>query len=467
MSQQGVYAIIGRGFAAAVNLSTLLLTDFGRTRIGGRKVVLIGQQDLWSGFYPHLMGQRARLLALPAFINQPTGEDFLWSSEFARIVAEQYHALTTRGCAEIIDRLVKKIRRLDEDFEILDPDRKSILRADKIDICTGPGSPKVKLDAVFPEELVAELAHPPGRPRRMYSGHTFLSREQVPNDGSVCVIGGGPVGSLCCERLLANDEAKVLWVNLGDLGLAFPPSGRFDSLAMRAPVGWKSSRHGLRIAGGYALDSVKILGGKIALKFTVVGDRQWQEDVDTSGRTLETLCDAVIISTGLNSELDDLFEQSMGYEEIISNDLRMTVGLKKYNGDIRVLGAAATNHDSFWVRADERTGNPLRPYINSLSRQILLPPQNKNLSILLNARLIGEANDFFLEHAFDSGPNWNAALITNAQRCMRRQNLGLSEEAFARIRARRIEEVLITLPPDANGIGDVIYSRRKLEDYSL
>jgi len=466
MSKTGVYAIIGRGFSAAVNLSTLLLTDFGRRRIDGRQVVLIGQSDLWSDLYPHRMGQAGKLLALPGFMEQPDDAGFLSSEEFERIISTQYARLLGAGLAQPLDRIVQSIRIANSGFEI-DAAEGLITEAGMIDVCIGPGIASTRMNVMLPSSLTKELLEPPGRPKRIYSGHSFLNRHQIFNDGVVCIVGGGPVGSLCCERAIASGRASVIWVNLGDFALAFPPGGRFDYLATKSSVGWTPEHANLQIAGGYALSTVELKSRRVALTFTPNGDEQWYLSKQGSLGTLsDATCDSLVLAYGVQNDVDRLFSDFTGYREIISKDLGLTVGLEKFGGSIRILGAAATNHDFFWQLADQRYGNPLRTYIQSLSRQIQLPPDRKNISILLNARLVAEANNYFSEHAKVSGPNWNAALISNVKRCLRRGGVDLSDESFSNICQSRVAEVLSTLPVDAHGIGDVIYSRRALQEFS-
>lgn len=63
------YVIVGCGFAAVLNHTTLRQTQWGRTRIGNRKVIHIGFPDPWRHYRDHGMGQFPHLLVMPGYHN--------------------------------------------------------------------------------------------------------------------------------------------------------------------------------------------------------------------------------------------------------------------------------------------------------------------------------------------------------------------------------------------------------------
>ncbi|MCH7862481.1 MAG: hypothetical protein IH998_12510, partial [Proteobacteria bacterium] len=61
------YVIVGCGFAAVLNHTTLRQREWGRKRIGNREVIHIGFQDPWFHYRDHGMGQFPHLLVMPGY----------------------------------------------------------------------------------------------------------------------------------------------------------------------------------------------------------------------------------------------------------------------------------------------------------------------------------------------------------------------------------------------------------------
>ncbi len=61
------YVIIGCGFAATVNHSTLVQSELYDKRLNNRKIMHIGFSDPWSSYRDHGMGQFPHLLVPPGY----------------------------------------------------------------------------------------------------------------------------------------------------------------------------------------------------------------------------------------------------------------------------------------------------------------------------------------------------------------------------------------------------------------
>jgi hypothetical protein len=180
----GYYVIIGCGVAAVVNHTTLRQTEWGKQRIGDLSVMHIGFDDPWSHYHPHKMGQSRNLLTFPGYEKRfdPEKEKGADQPRMSNLFAEdtrheqerlraEYVFKVRRGFVALIQpSWVKAIPEdiqqalngeeidthlLNTDFELETPyrllvvgtDRKSqLIYAYKIDICTGPGRPRVLKD---------------------------------------------------------------------------------------------------------------------------------------------------------------------------------------------------------------------------------------------------------------------------------------------------------------------------------
>ena len=65
------YVVVGLGPAAAINLSTLSQSSFGKKRMKGYPVMMIGYPNPWPQYLLHGMGQPPYLLSMPGFETQP------------------------------------------------------------------------------------------------------------------------------------------------------------------------------------------------------------------------------------------------------------------------------------------------------------------------------------------------------------------------------------------------------------
>lgn len=220
------YVIVGRGPMAVVNHRTLLQTDWGRGRIGGRRVVHIGAPNPWPRYLQHGLGQPNHLLSFPGLINQPSvggaavdggldsqhfGERF--NTEFAAIqpaplVLQAWVGLIQSRAAPGAAGLDARVRDEDEiggsavrlllDLQIALPwpafpvgqapyrlclytpptpqnpqGSARVIYAAAIDICTGPGRPSVVnpagANAVVPDEI-RRARTPPWLPPELWAG---------------------------------------------------------------------------------------------------------------------------------------------------------------------------------------------------------------------------------------------------------------------------------------------------------
>ena len=471
MADRHPYVIVGRGYAAALNYTTLRLTDYGRARLGGRDVTFIGSPDPWQLYHPHLMGQGAMLLSLPGFLRYPHGENFLLSTEFAAITDDQYAFLGSDPKVRIDTRMIEKIGRDDtgEDLWLRTVDGAMIYAA-KVDICTGPGAPTPNPFGIL-EPVRAELIDA----ARLFSGEEFLHNDTIPGRGTICIVGAGPVGALCCERALSNNN-RVLWVGLDDFSNAFPPGGRFDSLGHRTASGPRPRLPGLQIAPFCRSCFKELDGEKPRMGFHDARDKSrlaWGWDQAENGMLLDELTvDCLVFAFGPSNGLDALFARSDGggviddWDIIGSDALSIPVALQRFGGDLRVLGAAALSH--WWFRRlfDPPHGSVfsslLNGYVSSLSDQVQVPDGNPNLSVPVAARFIGEANKYFSENAHVRGPNWNCAFSRNIEACLERQGFttgnGALDQSLEELFALRRAAVLRSPPAFAPGYGGVVYS---------
>jgi len=217
-SQRGRYVIVGRGFAAVLNHLTLGKTPEGRRRIGGRDVLHIGLDDPWSHFVRHGMGQFPHLLCLPGysetFSAEPTGSH-LRSDVFAAATAAEFARLTAgpgveppplgpclggwvaliqeKGLAPPADPEIKGLLEelsipleslavypYDSPYRLLvirpaaeGGHRPSFVYADRIDLCVGPGVPRLLNRDQFPSGQPGDLAW------REYAGNAWEPVETI------------------------------------------------------------------------------------------------------------------------------------------------------------------------------------------------------------------------------------------------------------------------------------------------
>lgn len=262
------YAIIGRGFAATVNLATLR-SKWGeqRTLCGSRqfRLVHIGHPDPWLKYVGHNMNQELELLTLPGYAARPAHKEvapaqrWLPSRDFAKINDGEL-----RRAHEIAEK--KKVFRepiniplgvkyIDWDegtsgFRIHLEDGSSV-RARRVDICTGTGAQTyaeatTERGVVMSKDLWLEYLHPNegstvGK-ARVYSAEMYVAGDnQVIATGSVLIAAAAsPAGLQAGEHALCEDSnqgpaaGEVVFLASRAINDGFLPIGRLDDLARTA-----------------------------------------------------------------------------------------------------------------------------------------------------------------------------------------------------------------------------------------
>lgn len=136
----GNYVIVGGGYSAAVDHSTLLISEWGRRRVGATTILHVqAEPDPWTRHVCHRMGQWPPLLALPGYEERHEAEapgDFLLSDRFAAATGRQYGAL---GAPMQLDR-VTRLERRDKHDLLVHLKSGGTIPAELVDICTGPGA---------------------------------------------------------------------------------------------------------------------------------------------------------------------------------------------------------------------------------------------------------------------------------------------------------------------------------------
>lgn len=249
----GRYVIIGCGFSAVLNHLTLKKTPEGKRRIGDRQVLHIGHDDPWEHFVPHDMGQFPHLLRLPGFsqcfpearVDAPLRSDVFAAAtqaEFANLASSRraepaplgprmhgWVALIQEKAAPpptdaAVLALTAELGLTASDLERYPYDvpyrllvvshagdgqaRCSFVYADRIDLCVGPGAPRLldrqrfaadeagdsmwRAYTRLPWEPVESL----GAPRFVLPGvHAMYSSTASPHlrDPAYCVYGSGGI----------------------------------------------------------------------------------------------------------------------------------------------------------------------------------------------------------------------------------------------------------------------------------
>lgn len=265
------YVIVGRGPMAVVNHRTLLQTQWGRDRIAGHRVVHLGAPNPWPSYLRHGLGQPNHLLSFPGLANQPSvGGDVIdggldsrhfgerFNTEFgqfnpAPLVFEEWVGLiqsraapnaaeldprianaTEIGGTAVRDALAQQIALQWPAFDPgLAPYRlclynpvngtARVIYAAAIDICTGPGRPRVTVPGGGDTEEIRRARTPPWlspelwrnipewRDRKTLNGVDAIRNEVVWNvNERVCVTAGGGVGLNAAEKA-RNENCALDW----------------------------------------------------------------------------------------------------------------------------------------------------------------------------------------------------------------------------------------------------------------
>ncbi len=288
-SNVGNYGVIGRGFAATVNLATLR-SEWGRTRVHrsgkGRNLVVIGYSDPWASYVQHNMNQEVELLTLPGYQGRPALPDWaeaprwLNSRQFAAInqtemlrhlgepdseqgsrtsFFRQHHQINAGVTS--VDRVESSSRpgffrfRLNFNDESLDP-----LIVSKLDICTGTGQQTLvergttgRAPIEIPDELWDEYLNPRrrGAASRLWSAEMYVAgdRQYQPGGSVLITSAASPAGIQAGEHALGLDTqglqtggakaAELVLVASAKINEGFPPIGRLDAMVRTAdgPLG--------------------------------------------------------------------------------------------------------------------------------------------------------------------------------------------------------------------------------------
>ena len=242
------HVVVGRGYAGLVNCSTL--AELGKLPTG---TLIIGDQDPWSEYVDHPMGQYPALLTLPGFkysVSQCSSEShYVSSKDFSKVNSDQLDYLVREHHIKIADAVVTEPFRRSNGTWILElkqDGEKNALSCDKIDVCTGPGGPRIFFpvddqdirgpwtDDVrhqFDKEILKDLIC--RKRSAALNGHDFMCQtlDQLSN---VVVVGEGPLAANCVEHAL-NQDSNVTWVSRPErFHTCFPESERYDYLVKNA-----------------------------------------------------------------------------------------------------------------------------------------------------------------------------------------------------------------------------------------
>lgn len=282
-NERGYYVIIGRGFSAAVDHATLLheqsrpqLPSGGGPRLGDLEVIHLGFPDPWLKYRDHEMNQEQELLTLPGFINQlprfgepapdpklhtaiacietgapslTRGTPFVRSGSFAQTTASEFQKIAEAeqfGNNPIREARVVAITRGGLDWYRVYTSVGAVIRAAKIDICSGPGLSRTlsrKRQGVrdsyavdMSDDLWLEYTNPAKSDADNYSPRIITGSEytranvQTKQGSSVYVQGRGPAAGQAVEEAIRMGASQVLLLS-SDISAAFTPNSRLDFLA--------------------------------------------------------------------------------------------------------------------------------------------------------------------------------------------------------------------------------------------
>lgn len=289
------YVIIGRGFSAVVNHSTLLQSVWGRRRLNacGNRVVYLGLPDPWLDLVHHDMNQDGMLLIHPGFVYPINNRNsdlqltkWMFARRFARNTQFEIEKLRKIRETKVVNGFVTEVRR-DADvayqYEVLYFGREQIrqlqefaqhqlergrkllisesgieplsIKARFVDICSGPGLAKLvnigypkagAYDILMDDALVHEylkLSDNPGA-RRIFAGSDYVRADTpMPANARVCIRGlNTPAGVQAMERAFGLDRGAgqathVFGISSRGLEGGFPPNGRLDGMASKTANG--------------------------------------------------------------------------------------------------------------------------------------------------------------------------------------------------------------------------------------
>lgn len=268
--QETNYVVLGRGFAATVNLATLR-SKWGRARTewsqNTLRLIVVGHDDPWLHYVGHNMNQEVELLTLPGYarrppLPQPAPQQRWLNSRVFSDHNKQEQARKIGGKGEIFAQRidlrsgVKSISvrpKKGNDRYLLHLQDGSTLRANRVDICTGTGQQTYAeaggergidmCQALWDEYLNPRIGEDGWKPR-VSSAEMFVTGDrQVIAGGSVLITSANsPAGiqagehALCQDSNANNDTPadEVVLIASENMSGGFPPIGRLDSHARTA-----------------------------------------------------------------------------------------------------------------------------------------------------------------------------------------------------------------------------------------
>ncbi len=410
------HAVLGIGYAGLVDVSTLLAA---RSPIVAGGVLWLGDDDPWSAYDDHAMGQWPCLLALPGYRaeNQPRNEEaaqWLSSRAFAENNARQLEAIERELRVARLPGQVRTPFRLEAGELVIEVERADstvqTVRLRSLDVCTGPGparlldrdrpqGPFVRVDQLhFDDELYDEYRRG-GVSARVQVAQRFMHADVTPG-ARVLVVGEGALAAGCAERALARGS-RVVWVGRrDDLAQNLPDSGRYEHL-FRDPR-WRQTRSFEAAPPGLTVLVARVRslvpsGGRVRVELAAES-----RSAALAGPAVVDDIDQVVISassrSGANEEGSMRFlmkawmvprgERKHRLDPIVSDGL--VVGYSALGGLLRVLGAPMSG-----LAAEEPPGvvQELRRWLGSLPRQARLA--GIQIGITAGAALIARANGFY------------------------------------------------------------------------
>jgi hypothetical protein len=384
-NEEGNYVIIGQGFAATVNLATLL-SKWGAARIGTKKIFFIGYPDPWLDYVSHNMNQEPELLTLPGYSkhpshapDQPAGEGGRWlgSVEFATTNRTEMERFGKKSKSAlnmyVLDAAVLSIKKHERGYKIEIEGGDPIV-AEMVDICTGTGQQALmktlKDDPVYGVDMTIELWRDYLNPQaldapgdwipRVCAAEMYVRRNCKPKEGGAVCIGpaSSPAGLQAGEHALCEDRgggvpaAEVFLIASRDINEGFLPIGRLDYHAVTEDgkkLPWrqtnavgklKPTNAKVWFGDGYRIESIQpflpdhaalfketkgldFAAGKLLVKFKSTTPKPLMgKDGPTTVPILYGLFDQVVLGSGrARGEAVDK-EQSLGSATQLVQDFR-------------------------------------------------------------------------------------------------------------------------------------------------
>jgi hypothetical protein len=503
---------------AVVNHSTLRQSAWGQERLGDLPVLHIGAPNPWPRYLRHGLGQPNHLLSFPGFEaeNQPSaaGPDHtidggLDSQYFGRCVEEQLNGLGRSPDVKVISwwvaliqaraaqgqgpdaRIVneeggvevfRKIRagiadrwrRDDAPYRlcVYDPRGKECrwVYAAYIDICTGPGRPKVDPPERGHSRETQLARTPPWLPPEIWSrDQDWLNRRTLngvdairdevrwARGDRICVTAGGGVGLNAAEKA-RNNECRLDWFGRSGLmpifenprNLTFlmnPGTGERCEPGKRRDVGINNEadllplRPDHRLGMGAILDQVVDSADDPTVQVTLIQyvaapdrprvaaatirdhfrqtsnlhrDGYWEFSPEYSAEVAPLVAsiryDRLVVPNG--QETDDVgqprsFARHLTFTPVAGDDGRM-ICLETADRCVRILGAASNNYPGF----DLGTWNGARRPGDTAEGRMWHFHATLAVSAVPDGFIICGVNTAAANHYFEDFPNRNVNTMT-------------------------------------------------------